>query len=269
MDAYEKVIACAEKLRTQFSEVPSVAVVLGSGLGKFVDKLRKETVIDYSDIFGVSATVNGHAGNIVSGKLCGKDILIMNGRIHYYEGYDVCDAVLPIRTVCALGVRNIVLTNAAGSISQSLKKGDVMLIKDHISSFMPSPLRGKNCENFGTRFPAMTEVYDRELGDKAKISADETGIHLKEGVYVQLQGPQYETPAEIKMLSLIGADAVGMSTVIEVIAARHMGAKVCALSHITNMAAGIEDKALSHDDIQNCNSDDFCCFLENFLNKIV
>ena len=176
--------------------------------------------------------------------------MLMQGRVHMYEGYSAADTVLPIRVLRMLGVSTLILTNAAGGMNPDFHPGDFMLIRDHISSFVPSPLRGANLEELGERFPDMTEVYSRDLIAIAKETATSLGIALQEGVYLQTPGPQYETPAEIRMMTLLGADAVGMSTVCEAIAAHHMGMRICGISCITNLAAGLNETALSHAEVQ-------------------
>ena len=207
--------------------------------------------LEYSEIenFPVS-TVVGHKGRFVFGYVQDVPVVIMQGRVHFYEGYSMKDVVLPTRIMAMLGVKKLVLTNAAGGINEAFNVGDFMLINDHISSFVPSPLIGENIEALGTRFPDMTEVYSKELSDIVRESAKKLGIGLREGVYIQLSGPAYETSAEIKMYRALGADAVGMSTVCEAIAATHAGLKVCGISCITNMATGVSDKKLDHKEVQ-------------------
>ena len=240
-----------EIIRSKTDFVPRVAVVLGSGLGQAMDEMDKVCEISYSELedFPVS-TVSGHAGKFVFGYIGETPIVVMQGRVHYYEGYTMKQVVMPIRIMGMLGAEKLLLTNAAGGINLDFAEGSLMLLKDHISTFVPSPLIGRNLESLGTRFPDMTEVYDRELREQMHRIAKAQGTDLKEGVYVQLSGPNYETPQEIRMLGILGADAVGMSTVCEAIAARHMGMKVCAVSCITNMAAGIAGKELTHAEVQ-------------------
>ena len=226
-------------------------VVLGSGLGVLKDDIENKIVIEYKDIpnFPVS-TVEGHAGELIIGELSGKTIIAMNGRFHYYEGYDIKQTVFPIRVFALLGIKNIILTNAAGGINTSIKEGSFMVINDHLSFFAESVLRGKNEDEFGVRFPDMSEVYDKEEVKKMKsIIEKHTGTVL-EGVYAYMKGPAYEIPAEIRALRTLGADAVGMSTVPEAIIARHSGMKVVAVSCITNMAAGVTNKKLSHEEVK-------------------
>lgn len=246
-DIYIKAVESAEYIKSVIKEKPQIGIVLGSGLGPLADDLDNPIEIDYKDIpnFPVS-TVEGHAGKLIFGSLSGKKVLVMKGRFHYYEGYDVANVVFPIRVFKLLGIENLLVTNAAGGINESFKSGALMLIKDHISFFVPSALRGKNISEFGTRFPDMSEAYNKSLIAMAKKAAKEEGVAVQEGVYAFAQGPMYETPAEIRAFRIMGADAVGMSTVPEVITARHAGMKVLGISCITNMAAGILDKPLNH-----------------------
>ena len=225
--------------------------MLGSGLGGALAEIEKVGEIAYGELedFPVS-TVSGHDGKFVFGYIGTVPIVVMQGRVHYYEGYSMQQVVMPIRIMGMLGAEKLLLTNAAGGINLDFAEGSLMLLRDHISTFVPSPLIGPNIDMLGTRFPDMTEVYDRELREQMHRIAKEQRTDLKEGVYVQLTGPNYETPQEIRMLGVLGADAVGMSTVCEAMAARHMGMKVCAVSCITNMAAGLSGKLLSHEEVQ-------------------
>jgi len=230
---------------------PDTVIVLGSGLGVLKEDIENKVIIKYEDIpeFPVS-TVEGHAGELIIGELSGKTIIAMNGRFHYYEGYDIKQTVFPIRVFALLGVKNIILTNAAGGINTDIKEGSFMVINDHLSFYAESVLRGKNEDEFGVRFPDMSEVYDKEQREKMKsIIEKHTGNSL-EGVYAYMKGPSYETPAEIRALRALGADAVGMSTVPEAVVARHSGMKVVAVSCITNMAAGVSNKKLSHEEVK-------------------
>lgn len=231
-------------------------VVLGSGLGHFAEALADSIVIPYEEIPDfVRSTVEGHRGRLVIGYLPGvaseerRLIAIMQGRFHYYEGYSLEEVTLPIRVFGAMGVRQLVLTNAAGGVNSNFRVGDLMLISDHINMMMTSPLRGEHDDRLGDRFPDMTEVYSREYRQLAQEVAAEIGISLQSGVYMALQGPNYETPAEIRMMRLLGADAVGMSTVPEAIVARQMGMKILGVSLITNAAAGMGDEPISHDEV--------------------
>jgi len=230
---------------------PAVGIVLGSGLGNFAERAEIISEIPYEDIpCFPRSTVEGHKGRFVFGKIGNTPVVIMQGRVHYYEGYPMEDVIMPARIMGLLGIKTLLLTNAAGGVNKGFSAGDLMLIKDHISCFVPNPLIGKNLSELGTRFPDISEVYDRELSGRIKACAESLGTELKEGVYCQLTGPSYETPAEIKMLSVLGADAVGMSTAVEAIAARHMGVRVCGISLITNMAAGISEVPLSHEEVK-------------------
>lgn len=230
---------------------PEIAIVLGSGLGVLKDDIENKVIIKYEDIpeFPIS-TVEGHAGELIIGELSGKTIIAMNGRFHYYEGYDIKQTVFPIRVFALLGVKNIILTNAAGGINTDIKEGSFMVINDHLSFFAESVLRGKNEDEFGVRFPDMSEVYDKQEVKKMKDIIQKYTGNVLEGVYAYMKGPCYETPAEIRALRTLGADAVGMSTVPEAIVAVHSGMKVVAVSCITNMAAGVTNKKLSHEEVK-------------------
>ena len=251
MGIYEKLTRCLESVRAKTDFVPQIALVLGSGLGSFAERINKAAEIDYKDIDGFpTSTVEGHAGRLVFGTLGGVKLVCMQGRVHYYEGYGIEDVVLPARLMALLGAKVLFLTNASGGLGKGFRAGDFMLIRDHISCFVPNPLIGKNVDELGTRFPDMSEVYDKELCGIIKESAKDCGIDLKEGVYCQLTGPSFETPAEINMLARLGVDAVGMSTVVEAIAAKHAGMRVCAVSCVCNLAAGISPTPLTHDEVQ-------------------
>ena len=229
---------------------PKVAVVLGSGLGAFADELEERLEIPYDQIsdWPISTAV-GHAGKLVFGKLGALDVAVMAGRAHLYEGYLPGQVVFPVRVLHALGVRSVVFTNAAGGINISYQRGALVLVSDHINLQGSNPLVGPNHDELGPRFPDMSEAYSRRYRDIARQVADELDIELKEGVYAAVLGPSYETPAEIRFLRTIGADLVGMSTVPEVIAARHMGMEVLAISCVTNMAAGILPHKISHQEV--------------------
>jgi len=247
---FEKIKEAASFIKDKIKKVPEVAVVLGSGLGEFAESIEDRNVISYSDIPGFPiSTVKGHKGNLVFGYVKDRFIVVFQGRFHLYEGYTVNDVVFGIRTIGLLGVKNLIVTNAAGGISHLLKPGDLMVIKDHINLSGENPAIGFYASEFGERFFDMTCAYDRETIDKAKDAYKKNKIDYKEGVYAFLKGPSYETPAEIKMLRILGADAVGMSTVPEVIAARQMDMKVFGISCITNMAAGILQNKLSHQEV--------------------
>jgi purine-nucleoside phosphorylase len=237
-------------IQSMYATKPSVGIVLGSGLGSFADEIDIECEIPYSDIpyFPVS-TVKGHTGKLIFGNLGGKKVVAMAGRFHYYEGYSTKEVVFPIRILKFLGIKTLMLSNAAGGINQSYKVGDLMIIHDHISMFTINPLIGKNEEAFGERFPDMSEPYKNNLIKAAKQIAQENNIELKEGVYAGVTGPTFETRAEYKMLNLLGADAVGMSTVQEVIAAVHLGLPVFAMSVITDVGIREEENTITHEEV--------------------
>jgi len=244
-----------EKARAYVAEraglTPKVGIVLGSGLGDFASRAKIVSEVPYADIPEFpQSTVEGHKGQFVFGYLGSTPVVIMQGRVHYYEGYPMEDVVMPARLMGLLGAETLLLTNASGGINRSFKGGDIMLITDHIAALVPNPLLGRNIDRLGTRFPDMSEVYDSVLRNAVINAAEELGIDLKQGVYCQLTGPSYETPAEVRMLGKLGADAVGMSTAVEAIAARHMGLKVCGISLVTNMAAGISQTQLSHEEVK-------------------
>ena len=233
--------SCVDQIRGKTEFKPDIAVVLGSGLGDFVEEIDVVSEIPFNEIQGFpGATAPDHAGKLIFGTLKDKNVVVMQGRIHYYEGYSMQEVVLPIRVLRLLGADTVILTNSAGAINRDYAPGDFMAISDHISSFVPSPLIGENLEELGDRFVDMTQVYDKDLLDLIQTVAKENDITVHQGVYIQLTGPQFETPTEIKMYRNMGADAVGMSTAVEAIAARHMGMRVCGISCITNMAAGMQ-----------------------------
>lgn len=248
---YKKLMRCYDNLRALTDFKPQLALVLGTGLGNFADKIRVVQTVGYHQIdeFPIS-TVEGHKGQYVFGYVDAVPVVIMQGRVHYYEGYDIQEVVLPIRLMKLMGAEILMVTNASGGICERFHAGDLMLITDHISSFIPSPLRGANIEELGVRFPDMTDAYDPVLRDIIRKTAQKENIPLQEGVYIQLPGPQFETPAEIRMARALGADAVGMSTACEVIAARHMGMRVCGISCVSNMAAGMTGGPLLHEEVQ-------------------
>lgn len=244
---YEKQI---EEIRKFTDEIPETAIVLGSGLGALADTIEITATVPYREITDMPvSTAPSHKGQFVFGKIGGKNVVLMQGRLHLYEGYSPSQVVMPIRLMRLLGAKKLILTNACGGINRNLSVGDFMMIKDHISCFVDSPLIGKNIDEFGTRFPDMSNAYDKDLQKAIKTVAKNNNITLHSGVYAQLKGPQFESPAEIKMLSLLGADAVGMSTVTEAITANHCGFKVCGISLITNLACGILDKPLSGEEV--------------------
>lgn len=231
--------------------IPEIGIVLGSGLGDFARLVDRKAEVSYDSLPGFPvSTVAGHAGKLIFGYVRSVPVVVMQGRVHYYEGYSMEQVVAPIRLMGLLGAKKLLLTNAAGGVNTSFTPGDLMLITDHISAFVPSPLRGENPQELGPRFPDMSRVYDKEMGRAVLEAGEKLGESLQQGVYLQWQGPNYETPAEIRMFRTLGADAVGMSTVCEAIAARHMGLRVCAISCITNMACGILPQPLSHEEVQ-------------------
>lgn len=248
---YEKLLKCYESVRSQIEFVPKVALVLGSGLGDYADDIRVEATLDYHDIEGFPvSTVPGHKGRFIFGYVGEVPVVCMQGRVHYYEGYSMTDVVLPIRLMKRMGAEILFLTNASGGIRQGFHAGDFMMITGQIANFVPSPLIGENIEELGARFPDMSHIYDEELQAVIKKAAAINDIPLKEGVYIQLTGPNYESPQEIHMCRVLGADAVGMSTACEAIAANHMGMKICGISCIANLAAGISPTPLTHSEIQ-------------------
>ncbi len=248
---YDRLQEAAAYVRKRMgAREPTVGLILGSGLGGFAEQLTDHVAIDYEGIphFPVS-TVTGHAGRLVIGEKSGVTCIAMQGRVHYYEGHDASTLVFPLRTMVTLGARTIIVTNAAGGIRDEFEPGTLMLIRDHINLLPDNPLRGANDERIGPRFPDMTHAYSPALRELARRAAANMGLGLAEGTYVALAGPTYETPAEIQMLRTLGADATGMSTVPEVIAANHMGAEVLGISCITNKAAGLSAEPLSHDEV--------------------
>jgi purine-nucleoside phosphorylase len=248
---YEKLLQCYECYKSKIDFKPKVAVVLGSGLGGFAKVVDVKAELPYSEIEGFPvSTVPGHAGKFIFGYLNGVPVVLMQGRVHYYEGYDITDVVLPTRLMKMMGAEILFLTNASGGINPAYHAGAFMLIRDHISCFAPNPLIGPNIDELGTRFPDMTHVYDEDLQEIIKNVAKENDIELFDGVYAQLTGPSFESPAEIQMLHKMGADAVGMSTVVEAIAANHMGMKICGVSCVCNLAAGMSPTPLTHEEVQ-------------------
>lgn len=247
---YDRVRETADWLDTQIDTVPDIAMVLGSGLGAMAEEIDGQA-IPYTEIphFPVSA-VEGHAGELVFGELEGRDVVIMSGRVHYYEGWSPEAITLPMRTFGLLGIDRTIITNSAGGANPDFTPGDLMVISDHINLTGFNPLRGENDERFGPRFPDMSDAYTRELREIVHQVGDKLDVSLKEGVYTGMAGPTYETPAEVQMVQNIGGDAVGMSTVPEVIVANHMGMDVVGISCITNMAAGLSADKLEHDEVK-------------------
>ena len=250
-EVYEKLLRCYENVRRKTEFVPRVALVLGSGLGDFAETVGVEHELPYGDIeqFPVS-TVPGHAGKFIFGYVGDVPVACMKGRVHYYEGYPISDVVLPIRLLKLMGAETLFLTNAAGGVNENFRPGDFMMITDHIASAVPSPLIGANIEELGSRFPDMSEVYSLRLQEVIRRSAEECGIRLQEGVYVQLTGPNFESPHEVRMCRILGADAVGMSTACEAVAANHMKMRICGISCISNMACGMTEQPLSHTEVK-------------------
>lgn len=249
-DLYSRAENAARIIRSRTAADARIALVLGSGLGGFAEDFEDAVNIPYREIPGfVSSTAQGHAGRLVSGKVDGVPVLAMQGRVHYYEGYSLEEVTFPIRTFKLLGINTLVLTNAAGGVDIELTQGALMVISDHLNVMGVNPLRGPNDERFGPRFPDMSEVYSRELQEFVIEEARGLGVTVRRGIYAALAGPSYETPAEIHMLRAFGADAVGMSTVPEAIVARHMGMKVLGISCVTNMAAGITENPINHEEV--------------------
>jgi purine-nucleoside phosphorylase len=247
---YERAEHAARLIRSRAPEEVRVALVLGSGLGAFADELENAESIPYAEIPGFARpTVEGHAGRLVVGRVGGVGVAAMQGRFHFYEGHTLEDVTFPVRTLALLGASSLVLTNAAGGLNNSFEQGSLVVISDHLNLMGTNPLLGPNDARFGPRFPDMTDVYDREYQDVAIAASHEMGVELRRGIYAALTGPSYETPAEIRMLRLLGADAVGMSTVPEAIVARQMGLRVLGISCITNMAAGVLDKPINHEEV--------------------
>lgn len=247
---YERLLTALEAVRKVTDFVPEVGIVLGSGLGAFGEKIEKVAEIAYGDIPGFPvSTAPGHAGRFLFGYVEKTPVAVMQGRVHMYEGYTGADVAMPARLLKLMGVRIFFLTNASGGIRSDLDAGDLMMLTDHIGFFIPNPLIGANIDELGVRFPDMSEVYDKSLRSVLRAAAGKNGIDLKEGVYVQYSGPSFETPADIRMLGRLGADAVGMSTVVEAMAARHCGLRVCAVSCIANKAAGISPTPLSGEEV--------------------
>lgn len=253
-EVYEKLMRCYGAVKEKVSFKPKIALILGSGLGDFCDTpecMEVVQTLDYADIPEFpKSTVAGHKGRFVFGYCKGVPIVAMQGRVHYYEGYSVQDVVLPVRLMRLMGAETLFLTNAAGGINPAFKAGDFMMICDQISLSVPSPLIGANIEELGTRFPDMSEIYSRRLRNIIENAAAAESVPLQRGTYIQTTGPNYETPAEIRAYGRLGADAVGMSTAVEAIAARHCGMEICGISCISNLASGISANPLSHAEVQ-------------------
>lgn len=248
---YEKLMRCYESVKSKVNFEPKVALVLGSGLGNYGEKIKVVQTLDYHEIDGFPvSTVQGHKGQFIFGYIGEVPVVCMQGRVHYYEGYAMEDVVLPTRLMKMMGAKVLFLTNAAGGILQGMRPGDLMLITDQIASFVPSPLIGENIKELGTRFPDMSNIYDKDLQQIVRKHAAINNIPIREGVYIQFTGPQYESPSEIAMSRLLGAGAVGMSTACEAVAANHMGMKIVGISLISNLAAGLSTVPLTHEEIQ-------------------
>ncbi|MEG0249928.1 MAG: purine-nucleoside phosphorylase [Peptostreptococcus sp.] len=269
---YDKVKESVDYIKGKIHEKPEIALILGSGLGDLAEEIVDPTVIPYREIpnFKVSE-VAGHKSQLVIGKLCNKCVLVMQGRFHYYEGYSQSEITYPIRVFKEMGIEKLLVTNAAGGSNKSFKAGDLMVIKDHINMSGSNPLIGPNNEKFGPRFPDMSQAYSKSGVELIRKCAEELSLDLKEGVYMFFSGPNYETPAEVKMASILGADAVGMSTVPEVIVANHSGMEVFGISCITNMAAGILDQPLNHKEVIETTTrvkSDFSGLVKSFIEKV-
>ncbi len=250
MEQLAQINAAATFIRKHIAITPRIGLILGSGLGALGEQIEDPVRVPYTDIpHFKTATVEGHAGQLLAGKLSGKPVLLFQGRLHYYEGYHMNDVVFPVRCMKVLGVNNLIVTNAAGGLDPAYRPGDLMLIKDHIKMVTDSPLRGPNLDTFGPRFNDMSAPYTRTIRTLAHKCAEDMNLSLKEGVYCYMPGPSYETASEIRMLRMLGGHAVGMSTVPEVITAAHAGMRIMGLSCITNMGTGILDQPLSHEDI--------------------
>ncbi|MDR3756752.1 MULTISPECIES: purine-nucleoside phosphorylase [Enterocloster] len=248
---YDKLLRCYDSVKDRIPFAPDVALVLGSGLGDYADHIQVEAAIDYHEIEGFPvSTVPGHKGRFVFSHIEGVPVVLMQGRVHYYEGYAMTDVVLPIRLMKLMGARILFLTNASGGVNFDFAAGDLMLIRDQISSLVPSPLIGPNLDELGPRFPDMSHIYDEDLRSLIRECAAELDIPLREGVYVQFTGPAYESPQEVRMCRSLGGDACGMSTACEAVAANHMGMKICGISCISNLACGMTDQPLSHKEVQ-------------------
>ena len=247
---YERLLKCYQCFKEKIDFTPKIALILGSGLGDYAEQADIKAVLDYKDIEGFPvSTAPGHKGRFVFGYVGGVPVVIMQGRVHYYEGYSMEDVVLPTRLMKMMGAEVLFLTNAAGGVNWQFECGDFMLINDQIC-MAPSPLIGENPDELGPRFPDMSEIYSKELREVIRHTARDLDIRLREGVYIQLTGPNYESPSEVRMVRTLGADAVGMSPACEAIAANHMGMKIAGISCISNLACGVSNRPLSHAEVQ-------------------
>ncbi len=250
MKLNQQMRALLESVREKTSFRPKAALVLGSGLGNIPEAMEVESILGYKEIPGMpTPTVDTHAGRFVFGKICGIDVVVLDGRLHFYECHEMDQVVVPLRLARMIGAEILFLTNAVGGIDERFGVGDFMVVRDHVSLFVPSPLRGENWEGWGERYPDMSSVYDAALRKLLVLAGREQGLELEEGILVQTSGPQFESPAEIRLLGSLGCDVVGMSTVAEAIAGRHCGMRVCALSFISNLAAGRSSTPLSLDEV--------------------
>jgi purine-nucleoside phosphorylase len=272
LDLFNNIKEAADYIIEKSKIKPEIGLILGSGLGAIADQIENAEHYSYSDIphFPVS-TVEGHAGMLVIGTLEGKKVVAMQGRFHYYEGYNMQEVTFPVRVMKLLGIEKLIVTNAAGAVNTSFNPGDLMLISDQLNLIGDNPLIGRNLDKFGTRFPDMSNAYDKELRNRVREIAKSHNIMLQEGVYAAMSGPTYETPAEVRMVRILGGDAVGMSTVPEVIIAVHSGIKVIGISCMTNMASGILDQPLCHDEVVETSSkvrDTFIKLMRNVIKDI-
>ena len=248
---YNRLLKYRDEIKKKIDFEPEVAIVLGSGLGDFAKNIQVEVVLDYGELEGFPvSTAPGHSGQFIFGTLEGVKVVCMKGRIHYYEGYDMSEVVLPLRLMYLLGARTVIITNAVGCMNENFGIGSFMVVRDCIASFVPSPLIGPNIDELGPRFPDMSEIYNKDLRVLLREAADELNITLYEGTYLQTSGPNFETPAEVRFFRSVGADAVGMSTAVETIAANHMGMKICGITFISNPAAGLSKNPLTHEEVQ-------------------
>ncbi len=268
----ERINKAYDYLINHVKQRPEVCVILGSGLGGYADAITGTEAIDYKNIPGFPvSTVEGHAGRLIFGNKCGVNIACMQGRFHCYEGYAADETVIPLRALIKMGIKKLLITNAAGGVNTSFDPGDIMIIEDHINLTFLNPLAGPNIDEFGPRFPDMSYAYDKKLIANLKAAAEENGIKVRTGVYAMMKGPSFETPAEIRAMRTLGADAVGMSSVPEIITAAHAGVSSAAMSCITNLAAGILDKPLSHEEVMETGkiaADNIKKIIDGFLERL-